>query len=102
MNDTTLLLTIIGMGLVTYGLRLFFIVLSDRITMPQLVQRGLNYVPPAIFSAIIFPDVFMPGGQLNLSMSNPYLLSGLIAALVAWYSKNVFLTIAVGMIVLWL
>jgi len=102
MSSTNLFFTILAMGAVTFGLRLSLILLADKITIPELVQRGLKYVPPAVLSAIIFPDVLMPGGTLNVSLQNPYLLAAAAAVGVAWWRKNVFATMAVGMIVLWL
>jgi len=42
-----------------------------------------------------------PGGALDLSFGNVRLLAGVLAALVAWRTKNVLLTIAVGMVALW-
>ncbi len=94
-------LILIAMGLVTFGTRLLPIVLLGRIEMPVVVQRALRFVPPAVLSAIIAPELLMPGGEFNLSVGNARLIAGAIAMLVAWRTKNVLLTIAVGMIALW-
>ena len=61
----------------------------------------LRFVPIAALTALIWPDLLMPAGALDLSPANPRLLAGLIAALVAWRSQNIFLTIGVGMLALW-
>lgn len=84
-------------GLITYAIRLSFILLFGRMEVPERVQRALRFVPPAVLSAIIFPEVLMPGGSLDISPGNPRLLAGLLAALVAWRTKNVLLTLIVGM-----
>ena len=94
-------LIIIAMGVVTFGIRLLPIVLLGRIEIPVVVQRALRFVPPAVLSAIIAPELLMLGGQFNLSLGNARLIAGVIATLVAWRTKNVLLTIAVGMIALW-
>ena len=94
-------LLLIGMGLVTYAIRLSLIVLIGRVDVPLIIQRALRFVPPAVLSAIIFPELLRPGGTLNLSFGNVRLLAGVLAALVAWRTKNVLLTIAVGMVALW-
>jgi branched-subunit amino acid transport protein len=94
-------LILIAMGLVTFGTRLLPIVLLGRIEIPVVVQRALRFVPPAVLSAIIAPELLMPGGEFNLSLGNARLLAGVIATVVAWRTKNVILTIAVGMIALW-
>ena len=98
----TIWLIILGMGIVTYAIRLSLIVLLGRINVPPTMQRALRFVPPAVFSAIIFPEVLRPSGALDISLGNDRLIAGVLAAGVAWRTKNVFLSIAVGMVALWI
>ena len=94
-------LTILGMVIVTYSVRLSVIAwLGDAALSPAML-RALRYVPPAALSAIIFPAVFMPGGSLDLSPGNTHLLAGGVAAVVAWRARSTLLSIAIGMVVLW-
>jgi branched-subunit amino acid transport protein len=95
-------ITIILMGVITFALRLSFIGALSQRALPPLLVRALRYVPPAVLMAIIVPELVLPGGQLDLSLGNARLLAGVLAAGVAWVSKNVFLTVGAGMIVLWL
>jgi branched chain amino acid efflux pump len=88
-------------GVLTFLTRLSFIALLGRFELPPLAARALRFVPPAVLSAIIFPELLVRGGELQLGWRNPRLLAGLAAALVAWRSRNVFLTIAAGMATLW-
>jgi branched-subunit amino acid transport protein len=97
----TVWLVIISMGVLTYAIRLSVIALVGRVAIPSLVQRALRFVPPAVLSAIVFPELLQPGGTVDLSLGNERLLAGILAAVVAWRSKNVLLTIAVGMAALW-
>ena len=97
----TLWLTILAMGAVTFALRLSLIGLIGRTEIPALLRRTLRFVPPAVLSAIIFPAVLQPNGALELSTHNLRLFAALAAALVAWRTKNVLLTIAAGMAALW-
>jgi branched-subunit amino acid transport protein len=94
-------LLLLGMGLVTYAIRLSMIVLIGRVNLPPIIQWALCLVPPAVLSAIIFPELLMPGGTLDLSFGNLRLLAGVLAAAVAWRTKNALLTIGVGMVALW-
>ncbi|MBM4423448.1 MAG: AzlD domain-containing protein [Chloroflexi bacterium] len=95
-------ITIMAMGLVTYLVRLSFIVAWGRLAMPDVVRRALRYVPTAVLSAIILPEMLRPGGgPINISFSNARLIAGLIAGVVAWRTRNILLTIAIGMVVLW-
>ncbi len=98
----TLWLIIIGMGVVTYAIRLSPIVLLERVDIPPVVRRALRFVPPAVLSAIILPGLLRPGGTLDISLGNARLLAGALAAFVAWRTKNVLLTIGAGMAALWI
>lgn len=90
-------LFLLAAGLLTFLTRLSFIALFGRWSPPAGLIRALRYVPPAVLTAIIFPDVLLRNGQLDLSLSNPRWLAGLLAALVAWKTRNIALTIAIGM-----
>jgi branched-subunit amino acid transport protein len=84
-------------GLLTFGMRLSFIYLFGRFEVPEMMRRALRFVPPSVLSAIILPQLFMPSGYLDLSLGNHRLLAGVVAVLVAWWSKNTLLTILAGM-----
>jgi branched-subunit amino acid transport protein len=94
-------LIIIGMGIVTFGIRLVPIVLLGRIGIPLIAQRALRFVPPAVLTAIIVPELLYRNDQVDMSLTNARLLAGLIAIVVAWRTKNALITIGVGMIALW-
>ena len=87
-------------GLITFTIRFSFIYLFGKFHVPGTVRRALHYVPPAVLSAIVFPELFLQDGTLDLSLSNVRLLAGLVAIVVAWYSKNTLLTIVVGVMAL--
>jgi len=89
-------------GLITFGIRFSFIYLFGRFHIPETVRRALHYVPPAVLSAIVFPELFLPGGIPDLSLENFRLLAGLAAVAVAWLSRNTLVTILAGMAVLFL
>ena len=95
------LVMILG-GLITFGMRFSLIYLFGRLHVPETMRRALHYVPPAVLSAIIFPELFLRNGGLDISMENTRLLAGLIAVVVAWFSKNTLITIIAGMSALFL
>ena len=84
-------------GLLTFGMRFSFIYLFGRFEIPQTVHRALRFVPPAVLSAIIFPNILMPNNYLDLSLTNYRWIAGLVAVLVALWTKNTLMTILVGM-----
>lgn len=102
MAETTVWLIILGGLLGTYLTRLSFILLIPADRVPRVLHRGLKYIPPAVLSAILLPELVIRDGALDLTLSNYRLVAGIIAALVAWRLKNTWLTIATGMLALWL
>ena len=89
-------------GLITFGMRFSLIYLFGRFEVPATMRRALHYVPPAVLSAIIFPELFLQNGILDISLDNIRLLAGLVATLVAWYGRNTLITIIAGMLALFL
>ena len=85
-------------GLITFGIRFSLIYLFGRIQIPEPLRKALHYVPPAVLSAIIFPELFLHNGGLNITSDNHRLLAGLVAVLAAWFSKNILFTIITGML----
>lgn len=94
---------IIVVGLLNYLSRLSFIALFARVEMPPLVARALRFVPAAMLMAIVVPSVVFSGpGVLAVSYTNPKLVAALVAAAVAWYTRNAVATMIVGMLTLWI
>jgi len=91
-------------GLITFGMRfsLIYLLAEGRFQVPETMRRALHYVPPAVLSAIVFPELLLRDGILYLSLENFRLMAGLVAILVAWFSKNTLITIIAGMIALFL
>jgi branched-subunit amino acid transport protein len=87
-------------GLITFAIRFSLIYLFGRLHIPETMRQALRYVPPAVLSAIIFPELFFHEGMLDLSLDNTRLLAGLVAILVAWISRNTLITILAGMLAL--
>ncbi len=89
---------ILGMFLVTFGVRYPVLAFASRVELPALVRRSLKYIPAAVLSAIIVPAVLIPDGvYLDASLNNSYLVAGLAAVAISWRTKNLLLTILLGM-----
>jgi|SRR4051794_14964058 branched-subunit amino acid transport protein len=94
------LIMVAGMALVTFLIRYPTMVLVGKIPLPDRVFRALRYVPPAVLAAIIVPSLLMPDGKtVFISPTNSYLVAGIIAVVISWRSKNLLLTIVLGMAV---
>lgn len=88
---------ILAAGLITYLIRLSFIIALERLRLPEWFSRSLRYVPPAVLSAILVPGLADWNGKITLSWHNPQILAGIIAGLVAWRTRNVVFTLAAGL-----
>lgn len=101
MSVPWLWLVMVGMGVVTFALRVSVIAFQDRIVLPPALRRALRFVPAAVLAAIVAPEVVYAEGGLELSFSNERLLAALVAALVAWWRKSLLLTLLAGMAAFW-
>lgn len=99
MNEALL---IVGMAAVTFAVRYPVMAILGKVPLPNPLLRALRYVPPAVLTAIIVPAALMPSGELQLNINNAYLVAGVVAVLVSWRTKNLLLTIIVGMAAFWL
>ena len=87
-------------GLLTFGMRFIFIYLLGKFEIPEMMRRALRFVPPAVLSAIVVPELMIRSGHIDISLMNFRLLAGVVAVLIAWRTKNILLTIVCGMAVL--
>ena len=97
----TEIVMILGMTLVTFGVRYPVLALVSRIRLPEPLLGALKFVPPVVLSAIILPKVVMPDGSVELNINNPELVASIVAVLIAWRTKNLLLTIILGMLAMW-
>jgi branched-subunit amino acid transport protein len=93
MDEITLI--IIAMGVVTYATR--SLMLSFNFQMAKNLELFLSFVPFSILSALIFPSILVPGRDLDLSVSNHYLLAGAVSIAVAYLSKKAVVTVIIGL-----
>ena len=95
-----LALSILGMGVVTYALRLSFLMLPERLQLPAAVQGALRYVPVALLTALWAPELLLQKGVLAVTLDNARLLAGFVAIGVAWRTRMTLATIVVGLVCL--
>jgi branched-subunit amino acid transport protein len=74
--------------------------LSDRPwRMPVWVERGLRYAPMAALAAVVLPEVLLQGGHWPQHWADARFVAAPVAALWAWWRKDMLGTIIVGMAV---
>jgi len=101
MDTLNLWLILILGGLGTYLMRLSFILIFQHIDIPPYMERVMRLVPPAAFSAILLPELLVRDGAVQFSFTNLRLIAGLLTIIIALKTRNVLITIASGMVILW-
>ncbi|NEQ33263.1 MAG: AzlD domain-containing protein [Leptolyngbya sp. SIO4C5] len=86
-----------GMALVTFLIRYPLLAMSGRFTLSPRLLQALNYVPPAVLTAIVVPAVLVEENAVWLGLDNPRLIGAIAALAVGLWRKNLLLTIIVGM-----
>ena len=88
------LLTIFLMAAVTYKPRVLGLSLS-RVTLPPFWTRFLQFVPVAVFAALVAPALPSPG-------ETPVrLVAAGVAALVLWRVRSLWFGLLIGMVAFW-
>lgn len=64
--------------------------------LPAKLKKWLDFVPVAVMAALVGPDIFIYEGKFNPGFSNLFLIVSIPTLLVAWLTKNYFVTIASG------
>jgi branched-subunit amino acid transport protein len=80
MDALTAWVLILGLAATSLGARGSFILFLTRFEVPRPVQRALRFVPAAVFTALLVPELVFAGGTLRLGLDNPKLLGALLAA----------------------
>ena len=92
---------ITGMAVLTFGTRYLPFGLADRLVIPPLLERALKFVPIAVLTAIIAQASLIRDNQLTLSWENHHAVAALVAFGIALFSKNLLVTVVVGLVVFW-
>lgn len=93
-NDVLVLLTILGMALVTYATRAGGLWLMSFVTPSPRIETWLRQIPGAVLVSIIAPTV--------LASSLAETLAALVTVLVALRAKNVLLSMVIGVAAVWI
>ena len=88
-------LTCAGMVGVTFGSRLAGLLV--RMRLPPFWLRFLHFVPISVFAALVTPSLQGSRGEGEIRVA-----AAALAAIVAWRTRHLALTIAVGMAAFWL
>lgn len=99
MDQKLILLTILGMAVVTYLPRLFPLWALSGKKLPDLVVSWLSYVPAAVLAAMLLPAILLKDGKIVLEMENLFFWAALPTFAGAILTKNLFVPVVIGMLV---
>jgi branched-subunit amino acid transport protein len=89
--------TLFLMALLVFISRYLFLEPRLPIHLGPRVLHFLHYTSAAVLTAIWAPIVFQREGELNLELSNPYLIAAVVASILAITTRNVLLTTVLSM-----
>ncbi len=95
-------LSIIIAGILTYFMRMTMIALISRDMLGDRIKAVLEYVPSAVFPAIIFPAVFINDYGVFVDINDHKIFGAIVAVIVGYFSKNIIATILAGLVSYWL
>lgn len=95
------LLLVAGMGAVTYIPRWFPLFFLTRRPMPHWLVEWLDLIPAAIFSALIFQDLFIGGQPRGLDLFQLKSIVAVPTLAFAWKTRSLGGTVILGMLLYW-
>jgi branched-subunit amino acid transport protein len=100
MDQKTITLTILAMGVVTYLPRLLPVLAlkrgQDRGGASPLVEAWLRHIPVAVLAALLLPSLAIAEGQISLTLDNLYPLAAIPTLWVAWKTRSLLWSILTG------
>ncbi|WP_353632548.1 AzlD domain-containing protein [Pseudomonas canadensis] len=93
---------IVVMGLVVFFNRYLFIEPRLPVRLNRGAREFLGFAVPGMLTAICGPIIFLADHHLNLSPANPYLLAGISAVGLMYWTRNVLVTVLLSMALFYL
>ncbi len=93
------LLTIFLLAVITFSSRYLFIHPKMPIRLGGKLRQFLSFSAPAVLTAIWVPIIFIQGDNLNITVTNPYLIAALAAIIISAKTRSIYLTILVSVVI---
>ena len=101
LSDMKIWILIVGMAIVTYVPRMIPLLIFSKINLPPWLESWLKYIPVGIFSALVFPDIFIRNQMFSMTINNIELISSILVFAVAFKTRSLGLSVIVGIISYW-
>jgi branched-subunit amino acid transport protein len=100
-SDLTFAWVVAGLTLVTIGTRSAFLLLGERVGLPERIRHGLRYAPACALAALVLPLLLLSDQlsdqSLAVSLSNPRLVAGVVAVIAMRATSNMLAAMSAGM-----
>lgn len=97
MTTSTMILLIIGSGLVTWIPRIIPFIFVRSVKLPDIVLKWLSFIPVCILSALVIENLLNTEGTI-VSIEWPVFTAFVPTLLVALWTKSLSITVVVGVI----
>ena len=94
-----IIVTILGLAVITVVTRSFFLIPGRELKLPDWLKRGLAYAPLAALAAVIVPEILMTQGQVIDTALDARWPAVLVATAYFFWRRGILGTILVGMAV---
>lgn len=99
MSDMEIWIIIALLTLATMLTRSTFWLIGHRITIPERVNKALRFAPACALAAILVPDFLIRHDHLDLSITNPQLVAGVLATVLFLKTRSMMGAIFFGMVI---
>lgn len=97
MNYDSYWWVVIGIGVLTYINRASVLVFFQSLSKNTKFMEALDYIPVAIFPALVMPMVFFHEGQNAWLLGKEQLVALILSSIFFYKVKNILLTILFGL-----
>lgn len=94
------LILILGMAIATFIPRFLPMIFLTRRVIPTKIKIGLDYIPVAVLSALVFP-IFFFNGEGTFGIQPQFLISAIPVFAFAWKVKSLWGSVVLGMLIFW-
>ncbi len=101
LSDMKIWILIMGMAIVTYLPRMMPLLIFSKNNLPPWLESWLKYIPVGIFSALVFPGIFIRNQTFSMTINNIELISSIFVFAIALKTRSLGLSVIVGIISYW-
>ncbi|MBO8158332.1 AzlD domain-containing protein [Thermosyntropha sp.] len=96
MTNADIWIMIIGVSIVSVLPRVLPVAFFSRFDFPEILKEWLSYIAPAVLAALTALSIIAPGGSIDISFNNIYILAFIPTIITAIKTRSLFFTLLVG------